>query len=132
MKKSSKAVGGFFLAALLFSPAWGSVPPQPGTVNYIEGQVTIGAQALDQQSVGSAQLAAGQTLSTDSGRAEILLTPGIFLRLADHSSLGMISPGLADTIVTLEKGRAMVEVADILPENNVRIGENGFSTQLLK
>ena len=34
--------------------------------------------------------------------------------------------------MTLEKGRAMVEVAEIRPENNIRIGENNSSTQLLK
>jgi len=127
-----EAVGGFFLAALLLSPAWGSVPPQPGTVNYIEGQAAIGSQSLTEKSVGSAKLAAGQSLSTEDGRAEILLTPGIFLRVGDHSSLRMDSPGLADTVMTLEKGRAMVEVAEIRPENNVRMGENGSSTQLLK
>ena len=44
----------------------------------------------------------------------------------------MISPGLADTVLALQKGRAMVEVADIRPENNVRISESGASTQLLK
>jgi len=132
MRPRWKAFGGFLLAALLLSPAWGSVPPQPGTVNYIEGQAAIGSQPLTEKSVGSAKLAAGQWLSTEDGRAEILLTPGIFLRVGDHSSLQMISPGLADTIVTLEKGRAMVEVAEIRPENNVRIGENGSSTQLLK
>jgi hypothetical protein len=128
----SKALGGFFLAALLSSPAWSSIPPQPGTVNYIEGQPAIGAQSLTEKSVGSAKLDAGQSLSTANGRAEILLTPGIFLRLDDHSALQMISPGLADTIMTLEKGRAMVEVATIRPENNVRIGEDGSSVQLLK
>jgi len=133
MKRSrSKAAGGFFLAALIFSPVWGSVPPQPGTLNYIEGQAAIGAQALSDKSVGSAKLAAGQTLSTEDGRAEILLTPGIFLRVGDHSSLQMVSPGLADTIMALQKGRAMIEVADIRPENNVRIAENGSSTQLKK
>ena len=133
MKRSrSKAVGGFFLAALIFSPVWGSVPPQPGTVNYIEGQAAIGAEALTDKSVGTVKLAAGQSLSTEDGRAEILLTPGIFLRVGDHSSLQMISPGLADTIMALQKGRAMIEVADIRPENNVRIAENGSSTQLQK
>ena len=133
MKRSkSKAPGGFFLAALIFSPVWGSVPPQPGTVNYIEGQAAIGARALTDKSVGTAKLAAGQSLSTEDGRAEILLTPGIFLRIADHSSLQMVSPGLADTIMALQKGRAMIEVADIRPENNVRLAENGSSTQLQK
>ena len=133
MKRSWMAFGSCFLAALLFSPAaWGSVPPQPGTLNYIEGQAVIGSQTLSDKSVGSARLQAGQALSTENGRAEILLTPGIFLRVDDHSTLEMVSPGPADTITTLEKGRAMAEVADIRPENNVRIGEDGTSVQLLK
>jgi hypothetical protein len=134
MKRSrwEAVVGGFFLAALLSSPVWGSIPPQPGTVNYIEGQATIGVQPLTEQSVGSAKLAAGQSISTENGRAEILLTPGIFLRLDHNSSLQMISPGLADTIMTLEKGRAVVEVADIHRENNIRISDNDASAQLLK
>jgi len=34
--------------------------------------------------------------------------------------------------VALQKGRAMVEVADIHPENNVRVTEGGASAQLLK
>jgi len=127
-----KTVVGFFLAAVLSSPAWGSVPPQPGTINYIEGQAAIGAQALNERSVGSTRLAAGQSLSTENGRAEILLTPGVFLRLGDHSSVQMISPGLADTIMTLSRGRAIVEVTFIRPQNNIRIGENNSSAQLLK
>src|SRR5579871_5683067 len=86
MRRSrSRAFGGFVLAALLPSPAWGSIPPQLETVNYIEGQATIGAQALTEQSVGSAKLAAGQSVSTENGRVEILLTPGIFFRLDNHS-----------------------------------------------
>ena len=44
----------------------------------------------------------------------------------------MNSPGLADTVMTLEKGRAMVEVAEIRPENNIRVGIDGSSTELLK
>jgi len=75
---------------------------------------------------------AGQSLSTQSGRVEILLTPGIFVKLDGHSTLQMISPGLADTIMTLQKGRALVEVVEIRPENNVRIGEHGSSVRLLK
>jgi hypothetical protein len=133
MKRSRwTPIGGIFLAALLSSPVWGSIPPQPGTINYIEGQAAIGAQALTDKSVGSAKLEAGQSLSTENGRAEVLLTPGIFLRVGDHSSVQMVSPGLADTIMNLEKGRAIVEVAAIRPENNVRIGEDGSSTQLQK
>jgi hypothetical protein len=132
MRSRLQAIGGFFLAALLSSPVWGSIPPQPGTINYIEGQAAIGAQVLSQNSVRSVNLATGQTLSTQNGRAEILMTPGIFVRVGDHSSLEMVSPGLADTLTTLHKGRAMVEVANIQRANNVRITEDTASAQLQK
>src|SRR5579872_5335843 len=133
MRSRLVALGGFFLAALLSSPVWGATtPPQPGTVNYIEGQASAGAQALTEKSVGSAKLAAGESLNTQNGRAEVLLTPGIFLRTDDNSSVRMVSSGLADTVAGLQSGRAMVEVAEIRKENNVRIDMDGVSTQLLK
>ena len=44
----------------------------------------------------------------------------------------MISPDLANTILLLQKGRALVEVAAIRPENNIRINVTGASAQLLK
>lgn len=127
-----KAVGAFFLAALISIPAWGAVPPHPGTLNYIEGQASIGNQNLTEKSVGSAQLAAGQTLTTQNGRAEVLLTPGIFLRIDKHSSVQMVNPGLADTIVKLDNGRTMVEVTELHNANNVRVNEDGASVRLLK
>ena len=127
-----KAWGGFLLAALLCSPVWGSIPPQPGTINYVEGQASIDGKTLTSKSVGSATLAAGESLSTQDGRAEILLTPGVFFRVAEHSSVQMIAPGLADTVLAVEKGRAMVEVAEIHHENNIRIREGNASVRLLK
>src|SRR5579862_4388645 len=96
-----QAMGVCFLAAMLSSPLWGADPPRPGTINYVEGQVTAGGHAMGEKSVGSVDLAAGETLETQNGRAEILLTPGIFLRVDNHSSIQMVSPDLADTVVQL-------------------------------
>jgi uncharacterized membrane protein YgcG len=133
MKRSKFAsLGGLFFVAILCNPVKASVPVQPGTINYIEGAASIGGRALSDKSVGSTTLAPSQTVSTSNGKVEILLTPGIFFRLADNSTAQMVSPGLANTVVTLQKGRAMVEVAQILPANNVRINVEGASTQLLK
>jgi hypothetical protein len=92
----------------------------------------MGGQALNQTSVGSAILAAGQSVSTQNGEVEILLTPGIFFRLGNNSSAQMVSPGLADTVLALNKGRALVEVDQILPANDIRINEGSASTQLKK
>jgi len=133
MKRSRfEALMGFFLAALLGGPSWGAIPPQPGTINYIEGQSSIGGQALGENSAGSVKLLAGQTLSTQTGRAEVLLTPGVFLRISNNSSVDMISPDLANTMVLLQRGRALVEVDAIRTENNIRINVSGASAQLRK
>lgn len=126
----------FFLAAILAAPAWGSVTSAksavPGTLNYVEGQASIGDQALDSKSIGSAELQPGQSLITEKGKAEVLLTPGVFLRVGNNSSVKMISPSLTDTEVEVDSGHAMIEVAEIHPENSIRIDENGTTTQLLK
>jgi hypothetical protein len=127
-----KALGGFILAAILSSPAWGASLPQPGTLNYYEGQVTIGTSAIKPNSIGSAHLKAGQTLTAKNGKAEILLTPGVFLRLDDNSSVKMISPTLANTKVRLVNGQAMVEVDEIYKANDIHVLQDGASVRLLK
>src|SRR5215468_10821785 len=131
MKRSwMNMIGGVFLAGAL---AWGSTnPPQPGALNYIEGQASIGSQTVDSKSNGTANLEPGQVLSTQNGKAEVLLTPGIFLRIDNNSSIRMDSAGLADTQLTLQQGRAMVEVSDIRKENDVVIHENNASARLVK
>lgn len=130
MRSWLKALGSFILAALLSSPVWGASPPEVGTLNYVEGQAEINGQPVTGKSVGSAVLGADQSLDTEKGRAEILLTPGIFLRLDDNSSVKMVDSGLADTVVALQHGRAMVEVTEIRRENNVRLNEDNVSTRL--
>lgn len=125
-------IASVFLAAILSAPLWGATPALPGTVNYVEGQVSIGTEALNAKSVGSMGLEAGQTLTTASGRAEVLLTPGVFFRVGDYSSATLVSPNLTNTEMSLSKGQAMVEVAEIHKDNLLQVQEDGATTQLLK
>lgn len=131
-----KLVASTFLAAILALPAFGSDSNAnaavPGSINYVEGQVSIGTKALDSKSIGSVELQTGESLTTENGKAEVLLTPGVFLRVGKNTSVKMISPSITDTEVTLDKGHAMVEVAEIHPENDIRISQNGATTRLLK
>lgn len=124
------------MAAALTVPAWAAgsnaKSALPGTLNYVEGQAAIGDESLDSKSIGSAELKPGESLTTENGKAEILLTPGVFLRIGNNSSVKMISPSLTDTELALEKGHAMVEVAEIHPENDIRITEDGATAKLLK
>jgi hypothetical protein len=113
------------VAGLLSIPAWGNTnPPQPGMVNYIEGRASVDSQPLKSSSAGSTELQAGQALTTEKGKVEILLTPGVFLRVADNSSVRMDSLGLANTALTIERGRAMLEVADIHKENDIAVNRD--------
>lgn len=128
-----------FLAALLSVPAWGtsvssasSNSAVPGTINYAEGQASIGDQPLDQKSVGKTNLEVGQTLETQHGKVEVLLTSGVFMRVGNNSSLTMLATGLADTEVRLTQGHAMVEVDDIYPQNDLRVVEGDVVTRMVK
>ncbi len=106
-------------------------PARPGSINYVEGNATIGSQTLNADSAGKVELEKNQTLNTQDGKVEILLTPGVFLRVAENSAVKMVSPDLANTEVALEGGRASVEVLDISKNNNIRIDLNDSSTQLV-
>jgi hypothetical protein len=119
-------------AGVLGAPAFGANPARPGTVNYVEGAVFLKGKLLTAKDVGNIDLSVGQVLSTVDGRAEILLTPGIFLRLDDHSAIKMISPSITPTQVELERGRAAVEVDELYPQNDLEVADGGVNTQLVK
>src|SRR5579863_1864754 len=107
-------------------------PARPGTVNYVEGQVYLGTQSLDGSSVGKVEVDPGETLTTAKGKVEMLLTPGVFVRLGEQSSATMISSGLIDTRISVDQGEVLVEVAEIHPENDLRVLVDEKSTELIK
>ena len=71
-------------------------------------------------------------MTTGNGKAEILLTPGVFLRVGDNSTVKMVSSNLTNTEADLVKGQATVEVSEIHQYNQLRIGEDGATTQMMK
>lgn len=151
--KSASSTGlALVLAGVLCVPVWAqanSYPPQgpqqgprqgqagppqgppAGMLNYVEGQASIGGQALSQNSAGSMELKAGQTLATQNGRAELLLTPGVILRMDGNSAVLMNNAGLADTAVAVQSGRAMVEADQVLPANHIDIQEGPATVRLV-
>lgn len=127
-----KALGGVVLAAMLSVPAWAANAALPGTLNYVEGQANVGDQSLNSKQIGSVELQPGQKLDTQNGKAEILLTPGVFLRVGDNGAAQLVSSSLTNTEARVDKGQAMVEVAEIHKDNLLRIASDGATTQLLK
>lgn len=124
-----------FSLATLFVPAFGQQSAnqaRPGTVNYVEGQASIDGRQVSSHSVGQAEVGAGQYLATADGKVEMLLTPGIFLRLDKNSTVKMVSPDLTHTEVSLERGRVEVEADQLYPQNRILIDQKGGQTQILK
>jgi hypothetical protein len=107
-------------------------PASPGTLNYVEGQATTQGHQLTSSSVGNTQLQAGQSLSITNGKAEILLTPGVFVRLGGNTTVQMVSPALTKTEVRLVQGRADIEVDQVYKQNILLVDMPNGQTQLLK
>ncbi len=103
-----------------------------GTVNYFEGEAHLGSQPLSPGSIGTAEVDPGQTITTGNGKVELLLMPGVFLRLGESSSVTMIAVSLASTRLSLNHGEAFVEVAEIHPETDLRIQIDGIYAELEK
>jgi hypothetical protein len=120
------------LVAATMAAAKGTTTPVPGTLNYVEGQVMLDGRNISAKSAGSEVLGVNQLLDTGRGKAELLLTPGVFLRVGDNSELRMISPGLADTSVGLVKGSAIVEAAELFKENDLSVVVDGSTTRIEK
>ena len=104
----------------------------PGTVNYVEGQVSVNGQPLNSRQDGNIQLRPNESLTTGNGKVEILLSPGVFLRAGDNSEIRMVSPGLADLTVEVVHGSVMVEVDKKLKDARVDVLEHGATASILK
>lgn len=128
---------GSLAGALLFAGigAWGqgapgNSAPLPGAINFTEGQVFVSGQAL--QASQHAQVQPGQTLETRDGKAEMLLTPGVFLRLNNNSQARLDANSITDTRVVLLQGQAMVEADQVIKDNGIQIIDAGFSSKIEK
>jgi FecR protein len=137
MKPSKfQVMAGSFLAGILCVPAWASNTDAnsavPGTLNYVEGQAQFGDTSLSPKSIGQSTLEVGQTLNTERGNAELVLTPGVFLRAGNNTSVKMVADSLTNTDLDLLKGHAMVEVTDLYKQNDIRVQEGNATARLLK
>jgi hypothetical protein len=120
-------------AAVGVSHAQQIVSAHAGVVHYTEGKVFIGDQAVQRKFGVFPDLQVGDELRTEAGgRAEILLTPGAFLRVAENSSVRMLSRELSDTRFEVLSGSAMVECDDLAKDTALTLVYKGRSIQLQK
>lgn len=100
------------LSVLALASAQSVISTHAGLLYFFEGSVFLGDQQLEQKFGKFPEIGEGRELRTEQGRAEVLLTPGVFLRVGDNSAIRMVSNKLSDTQVELLSGSAIVEVSE--------------------
>jgi hypothetical protein len=98
------------MVTALALPAAGQsvISARSGVVHFFEGSVYLRDQPLEPHPGKFQMLAPGDELRTTQGSAELLLTPGVFLRMGQKSTIRMLANNLADTRVELLAGSAIV------------------------
>lgn len=109
------------MAACFHASAQSVVSTHSGTVYFFEGRVLLGSEPLTQKFGKFPDIGAGGELRTEHGRAEVLLTPGVFLRVDENSAIRMLSNQLSDTRVELLAGSAILEANEAAPDMKVKL-----------
>ena len=122
------------LLAMVVSPAMGQsiVSARSGAIHHIDGEVQIDGDTVESKFAEFPNLRNGSILTTELGRAEMLLTPGVIIRVAEQGAVKMISSRLTDTRLEVVEGSALIEAMEILKENAITVFHNGASIQILK
>lgn len=120
------------LATLGAASGQSVISAHAGVVHYFEGVVLLDDQPLEQKFGAFAAIKIGSTLRTEEGRAEILLSPGMFLRLDEHSAIRMLSNILKDTEVEIVTGSAILDSGEALPDNHVVLFYKDFQMRFPK
>ena len=86
------------VVAVLALPADGQsvISTHSGTVHFFEGAVYLGDQPLESHPGRFSSIPQGGELRTAAGRAEVLLTPGVFVRVGEQSKIRMVGNKLSD------------------------------------
>jgi hypothetical protein len=131
-------VAGLVLGTLAVGLAAGSACAQyvisahAGVVQYVEGRAFLNDQAVDPKFGQFPDIKENQEFRTEEGRAEVLLTPGVFLRMGENSSIKMLSTRLTDARVEVLSGSAMIECSDVPKDNSIQVVYKANSIRLEK
>src|ERR1041385_5281441 len=103
-----------------------------GVIHYVEGKATLDGKGVQPKLGEFPDVKPGQTLAVEGAPTEVLLTPGVFLRLDENSSFRMVSNKLDDTRVEILSGSALIEVGELLQDNAITVLLHDAQIALLK
>src|SRR4051812_25231015 len=85
------------------------ISARSGLIHYVEGAVQLDGQPVEVKIASFKEMKDNSELTTTDGRAEILLSPGAFLRLGENSAVRMVSGKLTDSRLEFLSGEAVIE-----------------------
>lgn len=124
------------VALLVFTGAVGFaqvvISTQAGLINHTQGGVRLNDQAVESRRGQFQQMRQQDVLSTVHGRAEVLLNPGVFMRLGENSSFRLVSSQITDARVELVSGTAIVEANEVNRDTAVTVSCQQAEVSILK
>jgi hypothetical protein len=108
------------------------VSTHAGVLNFAEGAVLIDDQPVQVKAGAFSNVKEGAVLRTEHGRAEVLLTPGVFLRIDENSAFRMVSSELSKPRVEFLRGSAIVDSNDSSGNNPLVLGFKSYDIRFPK
>jgi hypothetical protein len=126
------SLAGLFGAAGLTCFAQAVISTQSGLICYTEGRVLLNGRAVRLAPGRFPQMRTNDVLRSTSGRGEILLNPGAFLRVRDHSVVRLLSSSLTEPRFEILSGAVILEVEDIKNATSVTAVWRGVTVSAAK
>jgi len=135
-----KVLHALVAVAILALPALAqnAISARAGMINVADGDVWISdakggePTRVEPKPSELIEVKEGQILKTGEGRAEVLLTPGAFLRMSEESSFKLIGNRLSDVRIDVLTGSVLVEVVEFLEGNSVTVLTKDATATILK
>lgn len=85
------------------------VSASSGVLQYFEGAVILDDHPIEHKAADFPSMKDGSILRTGKGRAELLLTPGVYLRMDENTSVRMHSNSLTNTRLEVTSGSVILD-----------------------
>jgi hypothetical protein len=89
------------------------ISAKSGLIHYVEGRVLLDGRQVEPKFGEFPHVPPQGVLRTQAGRAEVLLAPGVFLRVAENTEFRLLSDSVMDTRLELLAGAVLIECAEI-------------------
>src|SRR5207302_6844894 len=121
MNRSFRAVlSASAFVALAGFPAFAQsvISAHSGLIHYVEGRVLLDGKPVEVKISAFPEIKENMEFRTEDGRAEVLLNPGVFLRMGENSSIRMLSTKLSDSQIEFLSGSAVIESSGELAQKD--------------